>query len=533
MGVFFKHVARMVNLTSKIRQITVIFVIAWASFCDGQKHLGSETRTQYDRYKLVRMTTTELSGDQSKLYSFLTPRVDFWTSPYTNGTVDFMISPKEYTRVVRHLQHEKIPFKLIMKDVQQAINAQMNDVAPDLNSDSLSERSSTIYRRQSGNIFYDFFQFLMRPFAPRQPSHKVSVSSLGHDGIRPPNRYGRYNNFDDGARRPRKIPNHHKFRKEHNMDWKKYHRLNDIYDYMYYLQQHYPQLVEVIDIGKSIEKRPMLVLKIGSKKFSDKHKIVIEGGIHAREWIAPAATTYIIKQLVERSGDNQDLVDFYDFYILPVANPDGYEYSFRANRLWRKNRRKNPGIGSLLLSLCDGVDLNRNFGYHWSDALTPLHIQSGTQLNCMETYSGPGPYSEPETRNILEFVKSIQPNVVSYIPIHSYGQKILYPWSYTGVRLPDWKEMQAVGKILANAIEESSGAHYAVGSAPRTQYLAAGGADDWARGDMGIKWVFLIELPDTGTFGFLLPANKIVPTGQSIFEGIRALAVTISHTLVY
>ena len=44
--------------------------------------------------------------------------------------------------------------------------------------------------------------------------------------------------------------------------------------------------------------------------------------------------------------------------------------------------------------------------------MTPLHIQSGTQLNCMETYSGPGPYSEPETRNIREFVKSIQPNVV-------------------------------------------------------------------------------------------------------------------------
>ena len=65
---------------------------------------------------------------------------------------------------------------------------------------------------------------------------------------------------------------------EHSMDWKKYHRLNDIYDYLYYLQQHYPQLVEVIDIGKSVEKRPMLVLKIGSKKFSDKPAIVIEGG---------------------------------------------------------------------------------------------------------------------------------------------------------------------------------------------------------------------------------------------------------------
>ena len=68
-----------------------------------------------------------------------------------------------------------------------------------------------------GNIFYDFFQFLLRPFTPRQPSHKVSVSSLGHDGIKPPNRYGRYNNFEDGARRPRKIPNHHKFRKGKNV----------------------------------------------------------------------------------------------------------------------------------------------------------------------------------------------------------------------------------------------------------------------------------------------------------------------------
>ena len=47
--------------------------------------------------------------------------VDFWTSPYTNGTVDFMISPKEYTRVVRHLQHEKIPFKVNKKCVKSLL----------------------------------------------------------------------------------------------------------------------------------------------------------------------------------------------------------------------------------------------------------------------------------------------------------------------------------------------------------------------------------------------------------------------------
>jgi len=116
--------------------------------------------------------------------------------------------------------------------------------------------------------------------------------------------------------------------------------------------------------------------------------------------------------------------------------------------------------------------------------------------------------------------------------IHSYGQKILYPWSYSNLKVHDWRELQKMGNQMANAIERVSGRNYIVGSSPVTQYLAAGGSDDWARGDMGIKWVFLLELPDKGSFGFLLPANLIKSTGQSIFEGIRLLAVKISHTLV-
>ena len=44
----------------------------------------------------------------------------------------------------------------------------------------------------------------------------------------------------------------------------------------------------------------------------------IDGGIHAREWISPAAVTYIIDYLVENS-DNLEA----DYYILPVVNPDG------------------------------------------------------------------------------------------------------------------------------------------------------------------------------------------------------------------
>ena len=49
----------------------------------------------------------------------------------------------------------------------------------------------------------------------------------------------------------------------------------------------------------------------------------IISGIHAREWIAPSVATFIMRTLVENHRNNQDLTDFFDFYILPVANPDG------------------------------------------------------------------------------------------------------------------------------------------------------------------------------------------------------------------
>lgn len=47
----------------------------------------------------------------------------------------------------------------------------------------------------------------------------------------------------------------------------------------------------------------------------------------------------------------------YDFYILPIFNPDGYEYTHTENRMWRKTR--SPG------KRCVGADPNRNWDTHF------------------------------------------------------------------------------------------------------------------------------------------------------------------------
>jgi len=51
--------------------------------------------------------------------------------------------------------------------------------------------------------------------------------------------------------------------------------------------------------------------------------------IHSREWITGAVCTYLINELLNNEQDTeiQSWLNNFDFYILPVANPDGYEYT--------------------------------------------------------------------------------------------------------------------------------------------------------------------------------------------------------------
>ena len=127
---------------------------------------------------------------------------------------------------------------------------------------------------------------------------------------------------------------------DHPMTWTEYHSQNDMEAYMEYLVETYPEMVSIEDIGESYEGRTMRVLKICKGGACGKKPTMwIDGGIHAREWISPAVATYHMRELVE-NGDKypSEIVDQLDWYILPVHNPDGYEYSRVRDRFWRKSR---------------------------------------------------------------------------------------------------------------------------------------------------------------------------------------------------
>ena len=101
-----------------------------------------------------------------------------------------------------------------------------------------------------------------------------------------------------------------------------------------------------------------------------------------------------------------------------VANPDGYQYSFDTERLWRKNLRDNNEDKQITVG--DGVDPNRNYNEHWG-----FDNEGSSPDEADETYRGPGPASEPETRFLAGLIDRIKPKFQSNL--HSFGEWLLYP----------------------------------------------------------------------------------------------------------
>ncbi|KAK7075096.1 hypothetical protein SK128_007072 [Halocaridina rubra] len=241
-------------------------------------------------------------------------------------------------------------------------------------------------------------------------------------------------------------------------------------------------------------------------------------GIHAREWISPAVTTYLMHQ-VATNPNWRNLLDSTEWYFVPVANPDGYQYTFTSSRarLWRKNRRDNGGI----ITRCKGVDLNRNWNLKWG---------VGASSNpCSEIYKGIEAFSEPETYGLQRVMKSIG-DIDLFITFHSFGQTVLYPWGWTNEAPSNVKQLKSLAKIFSNTVREQSGGRidYEVGGSGPLYGLASGATDDWAYGILGVPFSYTIELPDKGNYAFLLPESEISNTVTDTAEGVYCMVSSLS-----
>jgi hypothetical protein len=185
----------------------------------------------------------------------------------------------------------------------------------------------------------------------------------------------------------------------------------DIAEFRVIGQTHQGQDIGAVRVTKNVQKA----------KDGKKPTTVYVAAQHAREWITPEMVRRLLDlYLTEYGTDDRitDLVDDTELWFVPVANPDGYDFTFQpGQRLWRKNLRDNNGDG--VITVGDGVDLNRNSATRWG------YDNEGSSPNpASDTYRGPSPASEPETQALDELFGAITPEFM--INYHSAAELLLY-----------------------------------------------------------------------------------------------------------
>jgi carboxypeptidase T len=262
-----------------------------------------------------------------------------------------------------------------------------------------------------------------------------------------------------------------------------------------------PDRAEVKVIGASIEGRPLWALRIGHGP----NKMLLNGTQHAREWIAAMTATCVADRLVrdyDRDPAIRALVDRSELWIVPVVNPDGYQFSWGTDRYWRKNRRDRLG-----------VDLNRNFSVAWGGGGSSRFPRS-------DIYRGAYAFSEPETAALRDL--AMREHFAKHVDFHAYGQLILYPWNYTGTPAKDRDLFAAVGDGIASAMFATHQNRYAL-QPGIDLYAAAGTMTDWMYGEAHAL-SYTIELRPKGGSGFVLPPEQIKPTCDEGLAAVLALA---------
>lgn len=269
-------------------------------------------------------------------------------------------------------------------------------------------------------------------------------------------------------------------------DWtpEVYHNLNEIERRIDWLVTTYSHLVSRQHLGTTHEGRKIEALVVREDGPFTKPVIWLDCGIHAREWVSPPACLHAIDKLIQNSNSvdpKDNLLAVYDFYILPVANPDGYVYSWESDRMWRKNRRPIsgqqaaapafPGWGGQwgggfggqqqqTSSKCGyGVDPNRNF---------PTNFYQGSDNPCDDSYHGDQPLSEAESQAIQRGVQIMKSKygdgkIAAFVSIHAYSQFWMSPYGYKKAHSRDYNDHMSVMKKSIDALASVYGTQFTYG----------------------------------------------------------------------
>ncbi len=267
--------------------------------------------------------------------------------------------------------------------------------------------------------------------------------------------------------------------------WRSYDEAGGIRDQLYAAARNNPQLVKLEVLGHTGQGREIIAVKLtqGAQEQPDGRRpaVLYSSTQHAREWISTEVNRRLMNHFIDRWRANdravRKLLQTTELWFILVANPDGYQYTFEHERLWRKNLRDNNGDGQTQVG--DGVDPNRNFPNHWG-----WDDEGSSGIQSSDTYRGPAPMSEPETQAMVGLLDRI--GFAFQVNWHSAGQWLLYAegWQTSTPTADDPIYYAMSGNLDAPAI-----ADFHPGLSSDVLYVTNGETTDYAHAKTGaLAW---------------------------------------------
>ncbi len=219
--------------------------------------------------------------------------------------------------------------------------------------------------------------------------------------------------------------------------------------------------VECGTIGRSVSGAHLVYFHLGPKSGD---QIIIQGGIHAREWVTAL--------LVERQVETLMCEDLpLGVYFLPMTNPDGATLVQRGAEAFPEYAASLLAVNghndfSMWKANLRAVDLNCNFEAKWGTG------ESNVTEPAPSSFIGYLSVSEPETRALVRFTRAVKP--IATVSYHALGREVYYEFGQKGERLARDRH---IAEITADALGYRL-VHGDLGS--------AGGYKDWCVSELGI-----------------------------------------------
>ena len=307
--------------------------------------------------------------------------------------------------------------------------------------------------------------------------------------------------------------------------WRSWDEPGGIRDELRALARDNPQLVKLVTLARTHQGREILGLKLtqGARGMPDgtRPAVLYSSLQHAREWISVEVNRRLLRWYVDRWRANDTevkrLLKDTELWFIVVANPDGYQYTFDVERLWRKNLRDNDGDGQT--TILDGVDPNRNYPEHWR-----YDEEGSSSLQSSETYRGPVAGSEPETQAVMGLYARVPFRF--HVNYHSAGQWLLYP---EGWQIGTPSADDPIYFALSGNLDRPAIADFQPGLSSDVLYVTNGETTDWAYSTRGsLAWTPELSEGCDGC-GFVFPDDDALV--QAEFERNLPFALSVARSV--